>query len=420
MADKKISQLTGTLEVQRYDLFPSARLGQNYQINFEQVSYTGITAGALNTRIFAGDLIPAHWYAITAAGTDNAQQLYVQATEYGKIHPTAYFNFNGEWMTAQIYDAEQDPLYIINPQGNWLGSPYVTLGPGSPSSPSTGTNFPIESRYQFRNNRVSDQQATFIQNKGAAVLVADNVFQGGNSIDGQLLTMISCNIYSTVISHTAAPTDSFQLINCDLENVTVQTDGSPCTLFNVTAKNCTLILSNAVNVNNCNILANFDQNIGPTFNFDGQYQGFVTDGWAGTIVTGLDGGTSTIRMNTDLDNFYDTTSDILNLPPDFPVGIYQFTNQANLTGPFPINTILGGNIFLEIQLKWAAGQNSGGDTVQFNYASSPATVGPDELLKYNQYPSSLTQIIYDGDHIHLQRESTGFNYWLLKGGNHYH
>lgn len=420
MANKKISQLTTTTEVALLDYFPSARFGQNYAINFEQLSYTGITALELNNRILAGTLIPAHWYAITAGGTSGTLQYYVQATAYDKIHPTAHFNFNGEWQQAQIYDPQQDPLYLLNPLGNWLGSPDPLTTTGS--NPTSGTNFPIESRFQFRNNQVSDQTGCQIQNKSEAVLVADNIFQAGNNLDVRRVSVTQSKLFGVTLLHTSAPGPGENIIlnNCNLSNVTIYTDGTNCQLWNVTAQNCVLNLTNNVSVYNCNIFGNYDLGLQPTYTFDGNFQGFVTDGWAGTIVTGVDDGFSTIRMNCELDNFYDALSNILNLPPDFPVGIYQFTNGNNLTGPFTINTILGGTIFHEITLRWAPLANSNVETIQLNYQNNPSSTSSDEICKYNQFATSLTQLIYEGDHVHLQRNSNDFSFWLLKGGNHYH
>lgn len=418
MANKKISQLTGTNFAQLLDLFPIARSGANYQLNFEQLKYSGFNRLGFAGKVSAGTLIPMHWYSVNSCGDNATLDYFIQATTYTDWNRHALMKFDTEWVDVHLSEPENDPFNIITRTGNVLSGcyPYADTG----SDPNTGTNFPIETRYNIARNYVQSQISTQLSHKADVALVADNTFKGSNSIDGRLLTMVESKIYGVTLTHTSAPTGSITIQNCDLSNVTIISDGSDWTLNGVTAKNCTLYLDNAVQVYQCTILANNDQLQPAVYHFDGSLQSQAVDSWAGLIYASTDEGTSTVRLRLDLSTCYDSVSQILTLPPDTPAGIIEFTDDVAAVAPCTVATVSGGNIMHQTTLKWAPNSNPGSNTISFNFASNPATAGPEEILQYNQHPSSLDSLIYEGDHIHIQRESNGFQFWLLKGGNHYH
>ena len=262
MADKKTSQETSGAPIQGADLWRIARSGANYKLTSEELFTESITKADLATKATANGLIPGRYYQVTDTSEGAAMVQAQTVSTYSNIAITSSSNRSqlNQFTALGITNG-----YIDNNANYFLGSDWTAY--------SYEKNISIEVGY-------ADFTGTSLY---------ANQFLGG----------------------------TYSIINSDVqynrfENVTIVTDGTPCTIGFCNLRNCTIYLNNGASISYMTI--------------DGSAVGgvyYTFDGIAisnGTIIAGE---YSTIEMDLNMSDYF--SGNTLTIPANM-----DFVGQFNL------------------------------------------------------------------------------------------
>ena len=382
MASKKTSEENNGAPIQGSDLVRIARTGSNYKLTSEDIFVDTLTSGQLSAKIAANELIAGRYYKVGGLSGDPSKFNLVLANSNNtviSIYSGVNSNQSKQTIKPSIFGSES---YTIDGYGNKI------IYGGSNGS------FPIVYSDNFVNTEVKgDTGDSFFNNENATFLdcvVSNSTINGvtedyfrqtkfentvlnGINTGTINLNFNNCTFKNVVINVTDVNSDNFYLSNCHFENVEIQ-------------------IANGVIIENLTIQGTIEDSKKPLISFDGDFQSFIFDNFAGYINCDIEKGYSTVRgiLQWANDGTYHSISNISNvdqqiiLYPFSPVGTYYINENSQDAKTISIKEIIGAPTFYSTTFKWGKDSyNVNKNIIEFTCQTTSIGIGENEILQFH-------------------------------------